>query len=82
GVRKTIEGLHTSESLRRMNVVLIDDVTTTGGSVLSTLEALKLEGANVLKIVSIVDRNEGAREAFLENGLEFESVFEARDFHC
>jgi len=43
-------------------VLLVEDVTTTGGSVLRSAEVLEKEGAEVAAILVVVDREEGARE--------------------
>jgi len=55
-------------------VVLLEDVTTTGGSSLRAVEALRGAGYDVLGVVALVDRNEGAAEAFDEASLPFFSV--------
>jgi orotate phosphoribosyltransferase len=43
-------------------VVLIEDVITTGGSALKAAEALRGEGAVILGILAVVDREEGGRQ--------------------
>lgn len=55
-------------------VVLLEDVTTTGGSSLRAVEALRAAGLEVLGVVTLVNRKEGADEAFDEAGLPFFSV--------
>lgn len=50
------------------NVLLVEDVTTSGGSTLYGLEALRSAGAHVDRIVTVVDREAGAREALAEKG--------------
>lgn len=42
-------------------VVVVEDVITTGGSALKAIEALREEGASVLGILAVVDREEGGR---------------------
>ena len=44
-------------------VVIVEDVTTTGGSSMKAVERAKEEGLEVVGIVTLVDREEGAREA-------------------
>lgn len=44
-------------------VAVVDDVLTTGGSVVQAIEELEKLGASVLRVVCIVDRLQGAREA-------------------
>ena len=50
------------------NVLLVEDVTTSGGSALYGLDALRAAGAHVDRVVTVVDREAGAREAFAEKG--------------
>jgi len=42
-------------------VVVVEDVITTGGSALKAIEALAAEGAQVLGVLAVVDREEGGR---------------------
>lgn len=56
-------------------VIILDDVTTTGGSVLKAVEAVRSRSADVLKVITVVDRQEGAREALQAEGIEFFSLF-------
>jgi orotate phosphoribosyltransferase len=76
GMKKLIEG-HIEDGSR---VIIIDDVTTAGGSVMKAVEAVRARNCNVLKIISIVDREEGARERFQQEGLAFVSLFTRDDF--
>jgi orotate phosphoribosyltransferase len=80
GAQKLIEGLVDGANLSGKNVVVVDDVTTTGNSVVATLDALRDLGANIVMVLSIVDREEGASERFAAEGLRFESLFRASDF--
>jgi orotate phosphoribosyltransferase len=59
-------------------VVVIDDVLTTGGSVVQAIEAVEARGATVLRVVCICDRLQGAREALAK--YEFRPLFTIRDF--
>lgn len=51
-------------------VVLVDDVATTGGSILRAAESIRGEGGEVKHAVIIVDREEGARGKLEERGIE------------
>lgn len=63
------------------NVVIVEDVVTTGQSVLSTAAKLKEGGFNPLGVVSIFDREEGGRENFKKAGLSgFYSLFVKSEF--
>ena len=59
GMRKQIEGLVETGAL---DVVVVDDVCTTGDSTVKAIEASREAGLNVLGAICLVDREEGARE--------------------
>ncbi len=61
-------------------VLMVDDVSTTGGSFLELLEELKGYPFQVSYAFSIVDREEGAKEALKEKGVELYSLFVLSDF--
>ena len=77
GTRKLIEGV---ENLEGKNVVILDDVTTTGGSALQAVAAVKNAGANVLLVLAIVDRGEGAEEFYKQQGIPFRWLFHMDEF--
>jgi orotate phosphoribosyltransferase len=52
-----------------MRVLLVEDVTTSGGSVLKGIEVLRAEGALVDTVVTVVDREAGARDALAKMGV-------------
>jgi orotate phosphoribosyltransferase len=56
-------------------VALVEDTVTTGGSTLDAVDAVEAEGGKVFRVVCLVDRGEGAAEAFRERGLELEALF-------
>ena len=68
GTQSLIEGLAEGESLAGRRVVVVEDVTTTGGSALKAVAALRAAGATVEHVVTVVDREEGATEAFAAAG--------------
>jgi orotate phosphoribosyltransferase len=80
GVQALIEGLDDSQSLDGRRVMIVEDVTTTGGSILKAVEAARAAGAEIAGILTVVDRNEGAGEAVAEHGLVLTSLFTAADF--
>jgi orotate phosphoribosyltransferase len=59
-------------------VVVIDDVLTTGGSVVQAIQAVEAAGAAVVRVVCICDRLQGAREALAK--YDFRPLFTIRDF--
>jgi orotate phosphoribosyltransferase len=61
------------------NVVLFEDVTTRGGSVMQAVHAVRAQGATVKKVITIVDRLEGAAENLSREGIALVSVFTTKD---
>jgi orotate phosphoribosyltransferase len=61
-------------------VILFDDVTTTGGSVMKAVRAVRDQGCTVKKILTIVDRGEGAAKNLEKENLELVSIFTMDDF--
>jgi orotate phosphoribosyltransferase len=61
------------------NVVLFEDVTTRGGSVMQAVHAVRAQGATVNKVITIVDRLEGAAENLSREGIALVSVFTTKD---
>ena len=80
GARLSVEGLAKGESLAGKRCVIVEDVTTTGGSAIKAVEAVKESGAEIILVLTMVDREEGATEAFAEAGLPFRSLFKASEF--
>lgn len=75
GTAKKIDGNFRDNS----HVVLFEDVTTRGGSVMEAVHAVRARGATVTKIITIVDRLEGAVENLQKEGIALEAVFTIRD---
>jgi orotate phosphoribosyltransferase len=84
-VRKEAKGHGTDQRIDGLvepgsRVILVEDVTTTGGSVMQAAEQVRQRGCTVVKIISIVDRLEGAADTFARAGIVFESLYTWRDF--
>jgi len=84
-VRKEIKGHGTDQRIDGLlepgsKVILFEDVTTTGGSTMQAVNQARQLGCDILKIISVVDRLEGAVENFRAAGLNFEALFTWRDF--
>jgi len=70
GTSKSVEGkIHDG-----MKVLMIDDVATTGGSVVNAIKSLKESNISVKDAYVIVDRMEGAGNAFSELGVKIHSI--------
>lgn len=76
GTQQLIEGPSLEKGAR---VILIDDVATTGKSLIEAKEALEKKGAVVRRAIVIVDRCEGAKENLAKAGLELEAIFSIED---
>jgi orotate phosphoribosyltransferase len=84
-VRKEAKGHGTDQRIdglldRGARVILFEDVTTTGGSVMQAAEQVLRLDCKIVRIISIVDRLEGAVENFKAAAIPFESLFTWRDF--
>ena len=71
GLMKWIEGDVQSGD----RVVIIDDVITTGGSAIQAIEKAEESGLDIVKVIVLVDREEGGRENINKKGYEVESIF-------
>jgi orotate phosphoribosyltransferase len=76
GTKKRVDGV----DIAGKTVVILEDVTTTGGSAMEAVKAVEEEGAKVALVLSILDREEGAAELFEEAGIPFKSLFRAKEF--
>jgi orotate phosphoribosyltransferase len=75
GMQRLIEG--TEVAGRR--VLAVEDTSTTGGSVLTAVQALREAGAEVVAVAVIVDRDTGAAEKIAAEGLEYRYAISAAD---
>lgn len=80
GAKLTVEGLTKTESLVGKRVVIVEDVTTTGGSAVKAVEVVREAGGEIAFVLTIVDREEGAEDTFKEAGLDFRSLYRAAEF--
>ncbi len=77
GTRKLIEG----KLQPGWRVAILDDVITQGNSALRAYRQAKEAGCEVALVLALVDRLEGARQLFAQEGITtFDSVFTIRDF--
>jgi orotate phosphoribosyltransferase len=80
GTKRLVEGLAEGESLQGKRVVIVDDVTTQGTSAMRAVDAVREAGGEVVLVLSVVDREEGAESLFIGQSIAFKSLFRARDF--
>ncbi|MEB2345311.1 MAG: orotate phosphoribosyltransferase [Deltaproteobacteria bacterium] len=75
GLGKRIEGGFRAGQ----SVALVEDTMTTGGSTLEALDAVTAAGGRVARVLCIVDRGEGAADAFAQRGLALEALYTRAD---
>jgi orotate phosphoribosyltransferase len=75
GTAKRIEGRFAEGE----EVVVLEDIATTGQSAIDAVEALRAEGAVVETVHVVVDREEGARENLAAHDIELEALLTASD---
>jgi orotate phosphoribosyltransferase len=71
GLQRRIEG----PGVAGRRVLAVEDTSTTGGSVLTAVEALREAGAEVVGVAVIVDRSTGSRQRIESEGLAYRSAF-------
>lgn len=77
GTEKQVEG----NMVAGGNVLIVEDVTTTGGSAMQAVEAVKREGGGKVSVViTVVDRLEGAEENFAKENIRLISILTREDF--
>lgn len=76
GTSKLIEG----ELNEGDNVVVVEDVTTTGGSLLKAIKAIQENGGIVKKAFVVVDREEGAISSLKDEGILIEPLISVNEF--
>lgn len=76
GTRERVEGNIEADS----DVVLLEDVTTTGGSVLDAVKVVREKGCRVARVITIVDRLEGAGENLAGHGIDLVALLTRNDF--
>jgi orotate phosphoribosyltransferase len=84
-VRKETKGHGTDQRLDGLldpgsRVILFEDVTTTGASVMQAAAEARRRDCTIVKIIAVVDRLEGAEDNFRNAGIPFASLFTWRDF--
>lgn len=75
GMQRQIEGT----PVQGRPVLLVEDTSTTGGSVMTAVEAVREAGGNIVGVAVIVDRDTGARERIEAEGLAYRAAFGLAD---
>lgn len=78
GLQKLVEGPLDEDVVH--NCVVVEDVTTTGGSAMKAVKAVEDLGHCVKIVATVVDREQGARQLFEDRGIVFLPLLTASDF--
>jgi uridine monophosphate synthetase len=76
GTKKMVEGVY----CQGQQCVMIEDVLTTGGSVLETIKTVEAAGLQVKNVIGIIDRQQGARENITAQGYNFHALFTLQEW--
>ena len=77
GTNQFVEGLANFET--GDPVVVLEDVVTTGGSLLKACQRIESAGLKIVAVCCILDREEGGREKLKEAGYELKAIFTRRE---
>ncbi len=81
GTRQLMEGQDV-EALRGKTAIMVEDVTTSGGSVLKAVEQARQNGLVIDTVITVVDRMEGAGENLAAHNVKLLSIFNRDDFRA
>jgi orotate phosphoribosyltransferase len=76
GARERVDGFLRAGA----EVLMIDDVATTGGSILKAIEGMEGHNAHVRRALAVVDREEGAAQNLAAQGIKLAAIFKKSDF--
>lgn len=86
-IRKEAKGHGTGRQIEGhlqpwMRVALVEDVITTGGSLLKGIDAIQRDypSVEIVQVLSLVDREAGGREALSKAGIPYRSLYSVREF--
>ena len=65
GTAKLVEG----QNIKNKELLIVEDVVTSGGQIISSVEELRKQGAIINKAVCVIDREQGGKEILKNNGI-------------
>jgi len=80
GTQSLVEGLAMGETVSGKRLAILEDVTTTGGSAMAAIEAVRAQGADVVCVITLIDREEGAQDTFRAANIPFRPILTRSDF--
>jgi orotate phosphoribosyltransferase len=75
GMQRLVEG----PDIAGRQVLVVEDTSTTGGSVLTAVRSARSAGASVVGVAAVVDRDTGAKEAIESEGLGYRAILGPAD---
>lgn len=75
GTCKFVEG----GEVDKHKLVLVEDIVTSGGQVIMSANALRESGAEIIRVLCVIDREEGGKENLAAEGLELHSLFTMKE---
>lgn len=74
GTKKLVEGIYTNGK----TCLVIEDVVTTGSSLVETIQALEEHGLKITDLCTLIDRNQGGRELLTSKGYRLHSIMDLK----
>ena len=75
GTCKFVEG----GEVEKRKLVIVEDIVTSGGQIIMSANALRESGAEIIRVVCVIDREEGGKENLAAEGLELRALFTMED---
>ena len=75
GTCKFVEG----GEVEKRKLVIVEDIVTSGGQIIMSAKALRESGADIIRVLCVIDREEGGKENLAAEGLELYSLFTMKD---
>jgi orotate phosphoribosyltransferase len=80
GTMEVVEGLSAAESFSGKRILIVDDVASTGGSILTAIQSARDAGATVTHALVLIDREMKSVETLASHGVELLSIFKEGEF--
>jgi orotate phosphoribosyltransferase len=75
GTCKFVEG----GEVHNRKLVIVEDIVTSGGQIIMSANALRESGAEIIRVLCVIDREEGGKENLAAEGLELHALFTMKD---